>query len=70
MAYVFNPFTGNLDEVGSGGTTSGATFLANLEDVDSTSKTDKSVLYYNQATGKFTADSIYTIITVTDGGNF
>lgn len=48
----------------------GATTLAALEDVNISQKIDKSILYYNQSSGKFVANEINTLITLTDGGNF
>lgn len=44
--------------------------LANLTDVDVSAKTAKSLLYYDTAAGKWKGDSLQTILTVTDGGNF
>lgn len=38
--------------------------------VDETAKVDKSVVYYDAAAATFKADSIWTILTITDGGNF
>ena len=48
----------------------GASHLANLLDVNVTAKVNNSVLYYNQASEKFIADDINTVVTITDGGNF
>lgn len=48
----------------------GSNALANLDDVDVSTKVDKSVVYYDQTAEKFVANSIHTIITLTDGGNF
>ena len=44
--------------------------LTDLEDVAATSKVDKSVLYYDATTQKWRGDSIYTVLTLTDGGAF
>lgn len=44
--------------------------LGDLSNVDDNFKVDKSVLTYNQSTGKFAANDVNTIITITDGGNF
>ena len=44
--------------------------LGNLVDVNTASKTDGSVLYYDGTQAKFLADAITTKITLTDGGNF
>ncbi len=38
--------------------------------VDTTNKTDKSVVYYDGGTETFKADTIWTVLTLTDGGNF
>lgn len=48
----------------------GSNALANLTDVDVSLKTDKSVVYYDENVDKFIANSIHTIITLVDGGNF
>ena len=39
-------------------------------DVDASGKVDKSVLYFNAASGKFMADEIITTATLVIGGNF
>ena len=54
----------------SGAPGSGLAFLSTLQDVNVANKTNNSVLYYDQASDKFVADSIYTVLTLTDGGNF
>lgn len=38
--------------------------------VDTTAKVDKSVVYYDAGAATFKADNIWTVITLTDGGNF
>ena len=38
--------------------------------VDDSSKIDKSVVYYDSASGKFKADDTWTINTIVLGGNF
>ncbi len=38
--------------------------------VDSIAKVDKSIVYYDAATSSFKADAIWTVFSVTDGGNF
>lgn len=48
----------------------GASSLAALEDVNTSSKVNQSVLYYDSASGKWKGDSLQTILTVADGGNF
>ena len=49
---------------------SGGGSLGSLVDVNTASKTDGSVLYYDGTQAKFLADAITTKITLTDGGNF
>jgi hypothetical protein len=61
--------TGATGAVGPMGPT-GATALSDLTDVNVGLKVDKSVLVWNESTGKFTANDQNTIITLTDGGNF
>lgn len=39
-------------------------------DLDQTAKVDKSVVYYDSASGKFKADDTWTINTIVLGGNF
>lgn len=39
-------------------------------DVDTTGTVDKSVVYYDSASGKFLADDIWTTDTLVLGGNF
>lgn len=38
--------------------------------VDQTAKVDKSVVYYDSASGEFKADDTWTISTIVKGGNF
>lgn len=38
--------------------------------LDQTAKVDKSIVYYDSASGQFKADNIITQTTLTDGGNF
>jgi len=38
--------------------------------VDETGKVDKSVVYYDAVSASFKADSIWTVPTLADGGNF
>lgn len=47
-----------------------AATLAALEDLEVASKVDKSVVYYDGNSDTFKADGLYTVITLTDGGNF
>lgn len=49
--------------------TTGGTFAA-LADVDVADKANKSVIYYDDLSGKYKADSSETLISLTDGGNF
>lgn len=44
--------------------------LADLVDVDVTGKVASSVLYYDTTSGKWLANDINTVVTLTDGGNF
>lgn len=37
---------------------------------DETAKVDRSVIYYDAAASTFKADSIWTVPTLSDGGNF
>jgi hypothetical protein len=47
-----------------------ATRFRDLTDVDITSATNYSLLYFNNATQKIVGDADITTRTVTDGGNF
>lgn len=38
--------------------------------LDQAAKVDKSVIYYDAAASTFKADSIWTVPTLSDGGNF
>lgn len=38
--------------------------------VDTTAKVDQSVVYYDSAAATFKADAVWTVPTLTDGGNF
>lgn len=38
--------------------------------VNDTAKVDKSVIYYDAGAASFRADSIWTVHSLTDGGNF
>jgi hypothetical protein len=44
--------------------------LSGMSDVDVSSKTDGSVLVYDGGSQKFVADSSFTSLSLTDGGNF
>lgn len=61
--------TGPQGPVGPPGP-AGAAQLSELTDVDVTGRGEKSLLYYDAASGKWIGDSIQTIIEVTNGGNF
>ena len=39
-------------------------------DFDGTAKVDKSVIYYDSASGEFRADDTWTISTIVKGGDF
>ena len=47
-----------------------ATTLSALTDVEVSTKTSQSLLYYDSSAGKWKGDSLQTILTLTDGGNF
>lgn len=55
---------------GPQGASATAFAVGELSDVDDSAKVDKSVLYYDEAAGKWKGDDVNTIITITDGGNF
>ena len=38
--------------------------------LDQTAKVDKSVIYYDSASGEYKADSTWTISSIVKGGNF
>ena len=38
--------------------------------VDTTAKVDQSVVYYDASVGTFKADTVWTVPTLSDGGNF
>lgn len=44
--------------------------LNDIGDVNTTGKVAKSILYYDAESGEWKGDSLQTIITVTDYGNF
>jgi hypothetical protein len=44
--------------------------IGQIADVDTSAVTDGSVLVYNGTVSKFTADSVWTTTSLTDGGNF
>ena len=44
--------------------------IEQMEDVNVTGRVDKSVVVYNASENMFTVNSIHTIETITDGGNF
>lgn len=39
-------------------------------DVDDTAKVDKSVVYYDASATSYKADAVWTVFSLTDGGNF
>jgi hypothetical protein len=47
-----------------------ASRLELLEDVNAVGKVNKSVLVYDEPTGKFVVNAVHTVATLTDGGNF
>ena len=46
------------------------TAIGQIADVDTSAVTDGSVLVYNSTVSKFTANSVWTTTSLTDGGNF
>jgi len=38
--------------------------------VNDAAKVDKSVIYYDAGTASFKADALWTVLSLTDGGNF
>lgn len=56
----------------TGASTPGGSQIVELQvlDMDLSSATDGSLLYYNAATDNFRADTDVTRTTLTDGGNF
>lgn len=44
--------------------------LNDIGDVNTTAAVDKSVLYYDEATGLWLGNDINTVTTITDGGNW
>lgn len=48
----------------------GATTLSGLTDVTVSNRVNRSVLYYDSATGQWKGDSLQTIDEVVNGGNF
>ena len=47
-----------------------AATLSALQDVDTSNRVDNSVIYYDGNSETFKANSLNTILTITDGGNF
>lgn len=47
-----------------------ASRLEFLDDVNATQKVNKSVLIYDEPSGKFVVNAVHTVATLTDGGNF
>lgn len=47
-----------------------ATFPVPYFNVNDSAKVDKSIVYYDAASGQFKADDTQTTSTLTDGGNF
>ena len=59
-----------LVSVSTAGPKETAATLAALEDLDVANKVDKSLVYYDGNSDTFKADSLHTVFTLTDGGNF
>lgn len=58
--------TGPIGATGAAGVTT----LSALTDVNVSAKVDKSILVWDDTTGKFVANDTNTVVTITDGGNF
>lgn len=44
--------------------------FGDIQNVDATNKTDKSVVYYDESSDMYKVDSLVTIAKLSDGGNF
>lgn len=44
--------------------------FAEIQNVNATDKTDKSLVYYDEGTDTYKIDSVVTISKLSDGGNF
>lgn len=48
----------------------GPSFAASGTTLTDTNRVNKSIIYYDSASGSYKADSTWTTSTLTDGGNF
>ena len=48
----------------------GPSFAASTATMVDTNRVNKSIIYYDSASGSYKADSTWTTSTLTDGGNF
>ena len=48
----------------------GPSFASSGTTVTDTNRVNKSIIYYDSASGSYKADSTWTTSTLTDGGNF
>ena len=48
----------------------GPSFASSGTTVTDTNRVNKSIIYYDSASGSYKADSTWTASTLTDGGNF
>jgi hypothetical protein len=64
------PVTVEVVTAGPQGPAGVSAFLGGMEDVDTTQRVDKSVLYFDEDTGMWRGDDINTVITLVDGGNW
>lgn len=64
------PVTVEVVTAGPQGPAGVSAFLSGMEDVDTTQRVDKSVLYFDEETGMWRGDDINTVITLVDGGNW
>lgn len=70
--FVENTDTGVVEVITQGpqGISADAYNLGDLQNVDTSAKTEGSVLYYDNAAAMWKGDDINTLLTITDGGNF
>jgi hypothetical protein len=64
------PATVEVITEGPQGPAGGVATLGALNDVDTTQRVNKSVLYYDGDLSLWKGDDINTVITITDGGSF
>lgn len=64
------PLVVEVATAGPQGPDGGVSTLAELNDVDTTQRVNKSVLYYDGDLSLWKGDDINTVISLTDGGSF